>query len=385
MRTIGVVTVGRSDYGIYLPILQAIQANPELKLHLMVSGTHLSPEFGRTVTAIEADGFRIGERVEMLVASDTPEAIAKSMGLGMIGFGQAYARFRPDVLLVLGDRFEMYAAAAAALPFKIPVAHIHGGEVTEGAIDEALRHSITKLSHLHFAALPEFAARICRMGEEPWRVKVSGAPSLDKLRTMKLLDRVELESRFRLRLDPTPLLVTYHPVTLEYEQTEWQMKELLEALRVAARPVLFTLPNADTSGRIIMRMIKEFVDAHEYAQVVETLGPQGYFSLMNFVPVMIGNSSSGLIEAPSFGLPAVNIGNRQRGRLRARNVIDVGYTRDEIVAGINEAVSPQFREKLQGLSNPYGNGRAAEMIVRTLEAVPLDDRLIVKRFHDGLQ
>jgi len=383
MRTIGVVTVGRSDYGLYLPILQAIQSHPRLKLQLMVTGMHLAPEFGRTATAIEADGFRISERVEMLVASDTPEAIAKSMGLGLIGFAQAFARSRPDILLVLGDRFEMYAAAVAALPFKIPVAHIHGGEVTEGAIDDALRHSITKLSHLHFAAAPEFADRIQRMGEEPWRVVVSGAPSLDKLRTMKLLEPVDLEARFGLCLDPPPLLVTYHPVTLEYEQAEGQIKELLAALRTVARPALFTLSNADTGGRIITQMVREFARAHDFVQFVDTLGPQGYFSLMKIAPAMVGNSSSGIIEAPSFGLPVVNIGNRQRGRLRGRNVVDVGYSRDEIVAGIMQALSAEFRTGLQDQPNPYGRGHAVEAIVEMLEQVSLDDRLIIKRFYDS--
>jgi len=208
VRTIGVITTSRADYGIYLPILRRIQADPELELHLMVTGMHLSPEFGSTVTSIEGDGFEIGERVEMLISSDTPEGIAKSMGLGTIGFSQAYARFRPDILVVLGDRFEMHAAALAALPFKIPVAHIHGGELTQGAMDDALRHSITKLSHLHFTATEDSRTRLLQMGEEPWRVIVSGAPGLDSLRSVKLLDRRELEDKFDLHLDSNPILVT---------------------------------------------------------------------------------------------------------------------------------------------------------------------------------
>ena len=219
MRTIGVVTVGRSDYGIYLPLLRKIREDPHLQLHLIVAGMHLSPEFGLTVKNIEADGFETNERVEMLMSSDTPGGIAKSMGLGTIGFAESYARFRPDILLVLGDRFEMHAAALAALPFKIPVAHIHGGEITEGAIDDALRHSITKLSHLHFVSTQEYAHRVLQLGEEPWRVIISGAPSLDNLHNIKLLEREQLETHTGLRLGGNPLLVTYHPVTLEYEQT----------------------------------------------------------------------------------------------------------------------------------------------------------------------
>ncbi len=240
MRTIGVVTVSRSDYGSYLPVLREIREDPGLKLHLIVSGMHLSPEFGLTARAIEADGFEINDCVEMLLSSDTPEGISKSMGLGLIGFAQSYACFRPDILLVLGDRFEMHAAALAALPFKIPVAHIHGGEITEGAIDDALRHSITKLSHLHFVSTEEYARRVIQMGEEPWRVIVSGAPSLDNLFNLALLERQELQARFGLFLERDPLLVTYHPVTLEYEQTEWQVNELLAALQAFDLPVVFT-------------------------------------------------------------------------------------------------------------------------------------------------
>ena len=384
MRTIGVVTVGRSDYGIYLPVLRKIQADPELKLHLIVTGMHLSPEFGLTAKTIEEDGFEIGERVEMLLSSDTPEGIAKSMGLGTIGFAQAYARFRPDILVVLGDRFEMHAAAVAALPFRMPVAHIHGGEITEGAIDDALRHSITKLSHLHFVATEEYARRVRQMGEEPWRVIVSGAPSLDNLRTTKLLKREELAAQFGLCLDKPPLLVTYHPVTLEYDQTEWQVRELLGALRAFDLPVVFTMPNADTNGRIIAHMMEEFVKDHSLAQIVGNLGTQGYFSMMACATAMIGNSSSGIVEAPSFGLPVVNIGTRQQGRVRAENVIDVGYGRGEIIMGIRKALAPEFRARLQGLPNPYGNGHAADAIVKHLKEIALDNQLVVKRFVDAL-
>jgi UDP-hydrolysing UDP-N-acetyl-D-glucosamine 2-epimerase len=383
MRVVGVVTVARSDYGIYLPILRKIQADAEeLRLRLIVSGMHLAPEFGRTIEVIEEDGFEIAERVEMLVASDTPEAIGKSMGLGAIGFAQAYARLRPDILLVLGDRFEMHAAALAALPFKIPVAHIHGGELTMGAIDDALRHSMTKLSHLHFVSTDEYARRIVQLGEEPWRVTVSGAPSLDNLHETKLLSVAALESRFGLRLDEPPLLVTYHPVTLEHEQTGQQMSEFLAALQEFEMPIIFTAPNADTGGRIVMQRIKDYVEAHASAQLVNNLGTQAYFSLMATSAAMVGNSSSGIIEAAAFKLPVVNIGNRQEGRVRGANVIDVGYRREEIIEGIRKALDTDFRASLSAMANPYGVGAAADQIVARLKEVPLDHHLLVKRFHD---
>ena len=381
MRTIGVVTVSRSDYGMYLPVLTKIQEDPELKLHLMVTGMHLSPEFGLTARTIEADGFEINDRVEMLLSSDTPEGISKAMGLGLIGFAQCFALFRPEILLVLGDRFEMHAAALAALPFKIPVAHIHGGEITEGAIDDALRHSITKLSHVHFVSTEEYGRRVTQMGEEPWRVFVSGSPAVNNLHMLTLLEREQLATQFGLRLDSPPLLVTFHPVTLEYEQTEWQMSELLEALRVVGLPVVFTMPNADTNGRLIKRMMEEFIKINPSAQIVGNLGTQGYFSLMAYAAAMVGNSSSGIIEAPFFKLPVVNIGSRQQGRVRTKNIIDVGYSRSEIREAIAIVVSPTFRAGLVDLVNLHGDGYAAERIVKYLREIRLDDELLVKRFH----
>lgn len=382
MRTIGVVTVARSDYGIYLPLLQKIQADPDLRLHLIVAGMHLSPEFGLTVKAIEADGFEIGERVEMLLSSDTPEGIAKSMGLGTIGFAQAYTRFRPDILVVLGDRFEMHAAVVAALPFNIPVAHIHGGELTEGAIDDAIRHSITKMSHLHFVATETYAQRVIQMGEEPRRVIISGAPSLDNLHRIHLLSREELEEQCKIELKSPLLLITYHPVTLEYEQTEDQVRDLLAALEEIEAMMVFTYPNADTCGHLIIQMVREFTAKHPSARLLVSLGTKRYFSMMKHASAMIGNSSSGIIEAPSFQLPVVNIGNRQRGRVRAKNVIDVVCSRHEIRAAIKKAISPEFRTSLVNLDNPYGDGHAAERIVNELKQVEFNQSLLQKRFCD---
>ncbi|MBI3021809.1 MAG: UDP-N-acetylglucosamine 2-epimerase (hydrolyzing) [Candidatus Omnitrophica bacterium] len=382
MRTIGVVTVGRSDYGIYVPILRAIQHEPALQLHLIVSGMHLLEEFGLTVREIEADRFPIGARVFLPLPEDSPEAIAAAIGAAVTGFARAYASQRPDLLIVLGDRFEMYAAAVAALPLKIPVAHIHGGELTQGAMDDALRHSLTKLSHLHFVATEEYAHRVIQLGEEPWRVTVSGAPSLDHVGMVPLLTAEALCNRFGWHWEAAPLLVTYHPVTLEYEQTEWQMTELLDALEECKRPMIFTMPNADMHGRVIRRLLTAFIASHPNAHAVENLGTQGYFSLMAAAAAMIGNSSSGLIEAPSFGLPVVNIGTRQQGRVRASNVIDVGYSRTEIIRGIRQALTAEFRAAIRHGTNPYGDGHAATVIVNTLKAMPLDDRLIKKRFVD---
>jgi UDP-N-acetylglucosamine 2-epimerase (non-hydrolysing)/GDP/UDP-N,N'-diacetylbacillosamine 2-epimerase (hydrolysing) len=379
---IGVVTVARSDYGIYVPLLRALQAADGLELALFVGGMHLSPDFGLTVRGIEADGFPIAARVEMALTADAPAEIARSMGLGVTGFAGAFARSRPDILVVLGDRFEMHAAALAALPFKLPVAHIHGGELTYGAMDDALRHSMTKLSHLHFTATEAYARRVIQLGEEPWRVTVSGAPGLDNLRTVALLSRAEIEARYKLRLDEPFLIVTYHPVTLAYERTAWQTAELLAALDETKLPAVFTLPNADTAGRIITEMLRGFVAAQPRCWLVDSLGTQGYFSLMALAAAMVGNSSSGLLEAPSFRLPVVNIGDRQAGRVRAANVLDVGYSRAEILAGIRRAVEPGFRAGLAGLVNPYGDGHAAGRIVERLKSVALDDRLLVKRFFD---
>jgi UDP-hydrolysing UDP-N-acetyl-D-glucosamine 2-epimerase len=276
----------------------------------------------------------------------------------------------------------MFAAALAALPFKIPVAHLHGGEITQGAIDDSLRHALTKLSHLHFVATQEYARRVVQLGEEPWRVTVSGALALDYLHSIKLWTLPELNSRYGLQLEEPPLLVTFHPVTLEYEQTEVQITELLQALATIRHPLVFTLPNADASGRLIGRRIKEFVEANEYAYLVENFGAPGYFSMMAAAAAMVGNSSSGLIEAPSFKLPVVNIGTRQQGRMRAANVIDVGYSRTEILSGIKKALSGEFRRSLKDLINPYGSGKAAGLIVAGIKTALAEGRLIPKAFHD---
>lgn len=380
MRTIGVVTTSRADYSIYTPALRRIHADKDLSLMLYVGGMHLVREFGYTVQHIEADGFPIVARIEHLLASDTPQGIAHSTGLGVMGFANAFTQQRPDILLVLGDRFEMFAAVVAAVPFTIPIAHIHGGEATEGLIDEAIRHAITKMSHLHFASTEQYAQNLRQMGEEAWRVTVSGAPALDNLNTLELFTVKDFHARFGIDLSVPTALVTFHPVTLEHEDTKHHIQTLLAALGQVGMQVIFTAPNADTHGRIVMDAIHHFVAKHENAYLVKNLGLEGYFSLMKWASVMVGNSSSGIIEAASFGLPVVNIGNRQKGRIHAQNVLDIPTEEGAIVDAMRLAISPPFRQALAGLVNPYGDGHASERIVTGLKNVSLNPMLIKKHF-----
>ena len=382
MRTIGVITAGRSDYGIYQPILRRIRVCADLRLHLVVTGSHLAGDRGRTIGEIRRDGFVIGDRVDMLPAADTARGVAEAMGKGMNAFARIYARRRLDLLLVLGDRFEMHAAVAAAVPFSLPVAHLHGGEITEGAMDELFRHSITKMSHLHFVATNPYRDRLLRMGEESWRVKVTGAPALDNLREMRLMSRALVEKKTGMTFDPPPLLATFHPVTLEQGRGYAQVEEFLAALDRAGLPVLFTYPNVDMGSRVIIRAIQRFVDAHPGCRFAANLGTPLYFSAMKYAAAMVGNSSSGIIEAASFGLPVVNVGNRQAGRIHGRNVVEVPCERARILAAIRRVTFTAFRKKITGMRNPYGDGRAAERIVRMLRTIPLTQRLIMKKFQD---
>ena len=382
-RTIGVVTVARSDYGYSLPILRRLIGSQELRPYLIATGSHLSSEFGLTVEQIEKDGWRVDECIPMLLSSDTPESVAKSIGIGIMGFAQSYARCAPDMLLLLGDRFEMLAAAAAALPFKIPIAHVAGGESTEGLIDESIRHSITKMSHLHFTATEFYAKRLLRMGEEQWRVTVSGSPGLDNLNDIELLSCDKLNNLIGMDFSRPVLLATYHPVTLEYEKTSWYIQEFLSALDDSGADILITCPGADTSARTIAIAAREFARMRpNRAKFVDNLGTQVYFSLMAHAASMVGNSSSGIVEAASFKLPVVNVGNRQRGRVHAENVIDTGYSRAEIARGIDKALSVDFRKSLSGLVNPYGDGRSAERIIDKIRETPFDAKLLLKKFND---
>jgi len=381
---LGIVTVARSDFGIYEPLLKEALKRPEIDVRLIVSGMHLAPEFGLTVREIEKAGYPVAHRVEMLVSSDSPEGTAKSMGLGLLGFAQLFASDPPDWLVVLGDRFEMFSAVAAALPFRIPVAHLHGGELTFGAIDEAMRHSITKMSHLHFASTAEYAARIGQLGEEPWRVCHCGALSLEELDGG--LSAGELEKRFAVKLDPAPLLVTFHPVTLQYESALAQLEELLAALDESGQPCVITLPNADASGRAVARRIGEFAaEKSDRVTVVGNFGRAGYFGMLRQASAMVGNSSSGILEAASFHLPVVNIGDRQAGRVRGSNVLDVAPDRGEILAAVRKALSPEFRTACRGFANPYEppqGGKPSQRILDKILSQPVDGRLLMKKFHE---
>jgi GDP/UDP-N,N'-diacetylbacillosamine 2-epimerase (hydrolysing) len=381
-RRIAAVTVSRSDWGHLRPVLEAIRSAPGLSLQLYVAGMHLEPDFGLTVREIERDGWPIAARIPMTETDDSPHGVAASTSKGIEGFARAYAETRPDLVLVLGDRFEMLAAAVAALPFALPVAHIHGGEETEGAMDNQIRHAITKLAHLHFASADAHARRIVQLGEEAWRIHTVGAPGLDRLKAVSAPPREALAASLGLDAGAKWLVVTFHPVTLEYRDTAAHVSELLAALEKADAQIVMTYPNADTAGRVIIERIEEFAARHPRVRLARSLGEEIYLSLLTHADAMVGNSSGGLIEAPSFALPVVNIGSRQRGRLRGANVIDVGYGREEILRGIEKALDPGFRAALKGLANPYGDGRAASRITEVLRTVPLDSRLIQKRFTD---
>ena len=376
MRKIAVVTGTRAEYGLLYWVIKKIHKAPELELQLIVTGMHLSPEFGLTVREIEKGGFPIVERVEMLLSSDTEVAIATSMGLGMIGFANTYDRLKPDIVLVLGDRFEISAAVSAAVPFGIPVAHIHGGESTEGVMDELFRHAITKMSHIHFPSTQKYADRVVQMGERPENIFCFGAPGLDSIHSLQLLKKQELANELKLPVEKPWGIMTYHPVTYKNNSDINQFEVILDMVgKFSEIYWIFTLPNADTGSRKIIEQIEAFVHNNsEIACLFNSLGQLRYLSLLKNASLMIGNSSSGIIEAPSFELPVVNIGDRQKGRIRAANVIDVPVCeQDEIEKAINKAVSKDFRDSITGLENPYGTGNASEKIVEILRTVSLSD------------
>lgn len=382
-REIAVVTTGRSDYGLLKPVIDALRARRSVRVRILATGMHVSARLGWTIDDIARDGLaRLTEPIEVLVDADTPSAVAKSIGLATISFAQVFARSRPDMIVVLGDRVEALGAVTAAMPFNIPVAHIHGGESTEGAIDECVRHAITKMSHLHFASTPRYGARLRQMGEERWRVVVSGAPGLDNIRALDATPAPALARRLGIAIGRETLLVTYHPETLRPADAGRDVDQLLRALARSGRPIVFTAPNADTARDVAGR-IARFAAQSPQRVFASNLGQVDYLSLMKIVGAMVGNSSSGLIEAPSFGLPVVNIGDRQRGRIRARNVIDTPPRAGAIERALSRALAPAFRASLRGMRNPYGSGDAAARIAQTLAAVVLDRRLIAKRFVDA--
>ena len=381
MRAIAAVTVSRADYGILRPVLRAITSAGDLQLQLIVAGTHLSSAHGRTIATITADGYTPAGEVDTVPHGDDPRAIADAMGRATRGFGDIYDRLQPEMVVLVGDRFETLAAAAAAVPFTTPIAHLHGGDVTEGAIDEQFRHAISKLSHLHFTATAASAARILQMGEEPWRIVVSGAPALDDVRTLIPWPRARLEEHTGIALDRAPLLVTLHPTTLEFGVAARHAEELTTALDQFDQPVIVSAPNVDTAHRAVREHFECWARGRPGTALVENLGNEAYWSLMTVAAAVVGNSSSGILEAASFKLPVVDIGNRQAGRERGANVRHAGHGHEEIVAALRAALSPAFREGLAGLRNPYGDGHASGRIVRKIQQTPSNVRLRVKRFH----
>jgi UDP-hydrolysing UDP-N-acetyl-D-glucosamine 2-epimerase len=380
MRTIAIATFSRAEYSSCLPLLLEIRADQALQLRLVVSGTHLSPEFGYTIKEIEEDGFDIDERLEMLLSSDTPAGAAKALGLATISFADSFSRSRPDILVLVGDRYELLAAASAALLFRIPVAHVSGGDVTEGAIDNQVRYAVTMLSSLHFVSMQAHADRLVQLGVEKSRVFVTGDPALDMLRKITLLTRVKLEESLGVHLNPPVLMVTFHPTTLGDLTAGEETEALLKALEGTDGTLIFSSPGADTQGRMILQRIKAFVQGRRNAFFFANLGQLRYYSLMAQSDLMVGNSSSGIWEAPSFGLPVVNIGDRQKGRLRAGNVLDVASTPECIRAGIELALSKESLLRHSGLANPYGDGMAASRILSVLKDIEIRPHLLRKSF-----
>lgn len=385
MKKVCVVTGTRAEYGLLRWVMEGIRQSPELELQLIVTGMHLSPEFGMTVQAIEADGFKIDRKLEMLLSSDTAVGVTKSMGLGMIGFADTLAELRPDLMLVLGDRYEIFAAAASAMIARIPIAHLHGGETTEGAFDEAIRHSITKMAHLHFVAAEEYRQRVIQLGEQPERVFNVGGLGVDSILRLKLLSRDELENALGFKFEKRNLLVTFHPTTLEYNTSAQQMDELLAALgELTDTSLIFTMPNADTDGRVIFKKIKAFCAEQPNAHYFASLGQLLYLSSIQHVDGVIGNSSSGLVEVPSFKKGTINIGDRQSGRLKAESVIDCQPDCKSIRIALVRLYSPEFQAELPEVVNPYGVGGASEEILTLLEKFSRDgllDGLLKKGFY----
>jgi UDP-hydrolysing UDP-N-acetyl-D-glucosamine 2-epimerase len=379
---VAAVTGSRADYGLLYWTLRRLREDARFSLRLVATGMHLDPAFGSTWRAIEADGFRLAAKVPVLRDGDDDVALAESMARGTAGLARLFGRLRPDVVLILGDRFEILSAASACLPLRIPVAHVHGGESTRGLIDDQIRHAVTKLSHLHFVSTEAYGSRLVRMGEEPWRVKVVGAAGIEFVRKLRPVPREELGRLLDLDWSRPVYLFTYHPVTLQVEQGARQLDEVLAAVARVPGQWVFTGTNADTGGRSLALRIRAFARGRDI-RLLDNLGSTAYLSLMKWATAMVGNSSSGLLEAPSFGVPAVNIGDRQGDRLRGANVLDVPAERRRIEEAVRRASDPAFRRRLVRAPNPYDRGDASRGIVRVLARLPDRLRLVEKRFHDA--
>jgi UDP-hydrolysing UDP-N-acetyl-D-glucosamine 2-epimerase len=377
-RIIAVITTSRADYShLYWP-LRDLSENETVDLRIIALGSHLSPEFGNTVQGIEKDGFKIESRIECLLSSDTDVGMAKTIGVATLSLADLFGKMRPHLLLLIADRYEMLAPAAVALALRIPVAHIEGGEVSEGAIDDAVRNALTKLSHIHFTSTAAARQRVIALGEEEWRVHRAGAPSLDHLRRQALLSRDEIEKRLQLNLQTPTILVAYHPVTIARDTLQ-EVEALFTALGNLREQILFCYPNADAGSRTLIERTKSFIASRGHGKVFTNLDAVTYLSLLRQVDVLVGNSSSGIMESASFSLPTVNVGLRQQGRERPRNVLDADADGNSILQAIDRARTSEFRESLSGMVNPYGEGRASETIVRVLTTVPLSQTLLMKR------
>jgi UDP-hydrolysing UDP-N-acetyl-D-glucosamine 2-epimerase len=377
-RKIAVITTSRADYGhLYWP-LRDLSAHPRVDLRLIVLGSHLSPEFGHTIREIEKDGFPIDAKLECLLSSDSDVGMAKTIGVATLSLADCLGQMRPDILLLIADRYEMLAPAAVALALRIPIAHIEGGEISEGAIDDAVRNALTKMSHIHFTSTYEAKRRIIAMDEEEWRVHRAGAPSLDHLRRRTLRTREELQSLLKINLEKPSILVAYHPVTIARDTVQ-EAAALFEALASLPEQVLFCYPNADAGSRDLIARARSFAASRKSSHVFVNLDALTYWSLLRQVDVFLGNSSSGIMETPSLALPTVNVGLRQQGRERARNIIYAAPDLHAILNALRTAKSAAFRESLRGMANPYGDGTAAEKIVEVLTTVPLSQELLMKR------
>ena len=368
MKNICVVTGSRSEYGLLRWVMEGISQSTKLKLQIIVTGMHLSSKFGYTADVIESDGFQIDCKVNMSLSSDTSVGITKSMAVGLNGFGDALAKLKPDILLILGDRYEIFVAAIAAMIARIPIVHLHGGELTEGAFDDSIRHSITKMSHLHFAAAEEYRNRIIQLGEQPDKVFNVGGVGIDNILRLKLLSRDELEAMLNFKFLKKNLLITFHPVTLETIKTATQTEELLNALlKLKDTGLIFTMSNADIENELIFEKIRDFCSKNKNAKYYTSLGQLNYLSCIKYVDGVVGNSSSGLIEAPAFKKGTVNIGDRQRGRLKALSIIDCKPTCASILTALDRLFSKEFQELLKVAKNPYGVGGSSQAIVKILE------------------
>ena len=385
MKRIGIMTGTRAEYGLLKSLMQEINKDNDLELYLIVSGMHLSPEFGMTYQEIEEDGFEINAKVEMLLSSDSPAGISKSIGLGVIGFADEFQRADLDMLILLGDRYEALSAAICAMVMRIPIAHLHGGEVTEGAIDEGIRHSITKMSYLHFTSTEQYRNRVIQLGENPERVFYVGALGVENIKKINLMTKEELEKSIHFEIDENTVVVTYHPVTLENNTVEEQFLNLLEVLdRNPKIRMIFTKANADTNGRIVNELIDKYAAQNsERACAFMSLGQKRYLSALKYCRIVIGNSSSGIIEAPSFGKPIINIGDRQKGRICADSVINCGYTQQEIQQAMETALTEEFENKARNCRNPYEKENTAANIISVIKDYLLNDKInLKKRFYD---